>query len=180
MKPALLLVAPIYKPTQAQLEGDYRVARWYDAPDRAALLAQAAPDLRVAVTSGGTGMRAKLIDKLPRLELIACFGVGVDAIDLAAARARGIRVTNTPDVLTDDVADLALGLVLAAVRRIVAADRFVREGRWLDAPMALTGRVKGTQLGIVGMGRIGQAIAQRAAAFGMDIAYHGPRAKPVP
>ncbi|MDL1859495.1 2-hydroxyacid dehydrogenase [Betaproteobacteria bacterium PRO7] len=180
MKPALLLVAPIYAPTQARLESDYRVARWYDAPDRAALLAQAAPEVRVAVTSGGAGMKAELIGKLPRLELIACFGVGVDAIDLAAARARGIRVTNTPDVLTDDVADLALGLVLATVRRIVAADRYVREGRWLKGPMALTGRIKGTRLGIVGMGRIGQAIAQRAAAFGMDIAYHGPRAKPVP
>jgi hydroxypyruvate reductase len=180
MKPALLMVAPIHSATQARLESAYRVERWYDAPDRDALLAQVAPDVRVAVTSGGAGMKAALIEKLPRLELIACFGVGVDAIDLAAARARGIRVTNTPDVLTDDVADLALGLMLATVRRIVAADRYVRERRWLEGPMPLTGRMKGTRLGIVGMGRIGQAIAQRAAAFGMDIAYFGPRPKPVP
>jgi lactate dehydrogenase-like 2-hydroxyacid dehydrogenase len=118
--------------------------------------------------------------RLPQLQLIACFGVGVDAIDLPAAHARGIAVTNTPEVLTDDVADLALGLMLAALRGIAAADRFVRAGRWPHGAMALQRKVSGKRLGIVGMGRIGQAIARRAAAFDMTIAWHGPRAKPLP
>jgi lactate dehydrogenase-like 2-hydroxyacid dehydrogenase len=132
------------------------------------------------VTSGGAGIDRATIDRLPRLELIACFGVGVDAIDLVAARERGIAVTNTPDVLTGDVADLALGLLLATARRIVAGDRYVRSGAWSRGPMALASRVHGKRLGIVGMGRIGQAIAIRASAFGLQIAYHGPRAKPLP
>jgi len=114
------------------------------------------------------------------LRLIACFGVGVDAIDLAAARERGIAVTNTPDVLTDDVADLAIGLMLATMRGISAADRYVRAGLWLRGPMGVQTKVSGKALGIVGMGRIGQAIAKRAAAFGMPIAWTGPRAKDLP
>jgi len=114
------------------------------------------------------------------LKLIACFSVGLDSVDLAAARELGIAVTNTPDVLTDEVADLAVGLMLATSRRIAAADRFVRAGRWLDGGFALTSKVSGKRLGIVGMGRIGQAIARRAAAFDMQIAWHGPTAKDLP
>jgi lactate dehydrogenase-like 2-hydroxyacid dehydrogenase len=179
MKPTVLQVAPIYALTQAQLERDYRVLRYFDAGDKPAVLTQAA-EVRAAVTSGFAGMNAALIAQLPALELIACFGVGVDAIDLAAARARNIAVTNTPDVLTDDVADLAVGLMIAAMRRIPQADRYVREGRWLNAPMPMHSKVSGKRLGVIGMGRIGQAIARRAAAFDMTIAYHGPSKKNVP
>ena len=118
--------------------------------------------------------------QLPKLELIACFGVGVDAVDLPAAKARNIAVTNTPDVLTDDVADLAIGLMVATLRRIPQADRYVREGKWLKGTMPLHQKVSGRRLGIVGMGRIGQAIARRAAAFDMAIAYNGPSKKNVP
>src|SRR4030095_13812375 len=108
-------------------------------------------------------------DRTTRVRLIACFGVGVDAIDLAAARERGVAVTNTPDVLTDDVADLAIGLMLATLRGIAAADRYVRAGNWPRANMALQSKVSGKAIGIVGMGRIGPAIARRAAALELAI-----------
>jgi hydroxypyruvate reductase len=180
MKHDLLLVAPIHGPSQAHLEAVYEVHHLWEATDRDGFLASIAPRVEVLVTTGGAGASRALIERLPLLRLIACFGVGVDAIDLEATRERGITVTNTPDVLTEDVADLAMGLVLASLRGIVAADRYVRAGRWLRGPMRVQTRVGGKALGIVGMGRIGQAIAVRAAAFGMAIAWHGPRAKELP
>jgi len=161
-------------------EFGHAVEALYEAADRAATLRRLAPDVAVVVTSGGAGIDRATIAALPQLKLIACFGVGVDAIDLAAARERQIAVTNTPDVLTEEVADLALGLLLATARRIVAGDRYVRAGRWPGGAMPLASRVHGKRLGIVGMGRIGQAIATRGLAFGLQIAYHGPRPKPVP
>lgn len=180
MKPQVLQVAAIYGPSQARLEADYPVHRLWQAADRDALVREVAPQVEVVVTTGGAGAARSLIEQLPRLRLIACFGVGVDAIDLAAARERGIAVTNTPDVLTDDVADLAIGLMLAALRGIAAADRYVRAGLWLHAHMPLQTRLTGKRLGIVGMGRIGQAIAKRAVGFDLSIAWHGPRAKDLP
>lgn len=180
MKQDLLLIAPLYGPSQAQLEALYEVHPLWEAADRDGLLDLVAPRLEIAVTTGGVGAQRTLIERLPHLKLIACFGVGVDAIDLAAARERGVAVTNTPDVLTDDVADLAIGLMLATMRGISAADRYVRAGRWLRANMGLQSKVSGKSLGIVGMGRIGQAIARRAAAFDMSIAWNGPRARELP
>jgi lactate dehydrogenase-like 2-hydroxyacid dehydrogenase len=177
MKRDVLLVSPIHRGSQAKLEAEYAVHRLWEATNRDDLLVQVAPRTEILVTSGGAGASRELIERLRRLRLIACFGVGVDAIDLAAARERGIAVTNTPDVLTDDVADLAIGLMLATMRGISAADRYVRAGLWLRGPMGVQTKVSGKALGIVGMGRIGQAIAKRAAAFGMPIAWTGPRAK---
>jgi len=179
MKRDLLLIAPLYGPTQAHLEAVYEVHPLWEAADRAELLKRIAPRLEVAVTTGGVGATRALMEQLPHLKLIACFGVGVDAIDLPAARERGVAVTNTPDVLTDDVADLAIGLMLATLRGIAAADRYVRAGNWPRANMALQSKVSGKALGIVGMGRIGQAIARRAAAFDMSIAWNGPNPKSV-
>ena len=176
----ILQVAAIYGPSQAQLEADYTVHRLWQAPDRDAFVRDVAPRIEVLVTTGGAGAARALIEQLPRLRLIACFGVGVDAIDLAAARERGVAVTNTPDVLTDDVADLAIGLMLAALRGIATADRYVRAGLWLRANMPLQTRMSGKRLGIVGIGRIGQAIARRASAFGMSISWNGPRPKDLP
>jgi lactate dehydrogenase-like 2-hydroxyacid dehydrogenase len=180
MRPEILQVAAIYGPSQARLEADYTVHRLWQAPDRDAFVRDVAPRVEVLVTTGGAGASRALIEQLPRLRLIACFGVGVDAIDLAAARERGVAVTNTPDVLTDDVADLAIGLMLAALRGIATADRYVRAGLWLRANMPLQTRMSGKRLGIVGMGRIGQAIARRASAFEMSIAWNGPRPKDLP
>ncbi len=180
MKRDVLLVSPIHRASQAKLEAEYAVHRLWEAKERDELLAQVAPRTEILVTTGGAGASRELIERLPRLRLIACFGVGVDAIDLAAARERGIAVTNTPDVLTDDVADLAIGLMLATMRGISAADRYVRAGLWLRGPMGVQTKVSGKALGIVGMGRIGQAIARRAAAFDMPIAWTGPHAKDLP
>jgi D-3-phosphoglycerate dehydrogenase len=145
------------------------------------MLAAGRETIRAICTKGEIGADAALMDALPRTEIIACYGVGYDAIDVAAAKARGIRVTNTPDVLTEEVADLAIGLLLAAARRIPAGDAWVRDGSWkARGPMPLTRRVWGSRIGIVGLGRIGSAIARRAAAFGMPIAYSARQRKDGP
>jgi len=129
----------------------------------------------------GVGSTAKVDRKLlamfPNVKMISIFGVGYDGSDVAAVQERGIRVTHTPDVLTDDVADLAMGLILSIGRRIPQSDKFVRNGDWVSEPFTMTHKVTGTRLGVVGLGRIGQAIAKRAAAFDMSIAYTGRRAK---
>jgi lactate dehydrogenase-like 2-hydroxyacid dehydrogenase len=114
---------------------------------------------------------------LPKVEIVANFGVGYDGVDAAFAGKHGIMVTNTPDVLTEEVADLTLALLLATVRRVPQGDRYVREGQWLKGPMALTDSVQGKTLGIIGIGRIGRAIAKRAAAFNLRIVYQGPNQK---
>ncbi|MEO8937074.1 MAG: 2-hydroxyacid dehydrogenase [Burkholderiaceae bacterium] len=177
MKPELVLTAPIYAPTQRHLEAHYTVHRLWEASDQGAKLAELADRIDTVVTPGGRGMNAAEMRALPRLKLIACFAVGVDAVDVAAATERGIKVTNTPDVLTEDVADLALALILATIRRVAVGDRHVRSGAWLNGAMPLTQSLRGKTLGIVGMGRIGQAIAKRGEAFGLSIAYQGPHDK---
>src|SRR5262249_44911489 len=126
------------------------------------------------------GGNEALMDRLPALEIIALFGVGADAVDRAAARQRSIAVTNTPDVLTDDTADYAIGLVFALARRIVEGDRFVRRGGWLKGPLPDSTRIRGSRLGVVGMGRIGAAVAERATALGMEVHWTGPSAKALP
>ncbi len=136
-----------------------------------AAFAAVAPRVRALAASGDSKVGAGLIAALPALEIVSVMGVGYDGVDVEAAKARGVIVTHTPDVLNDDVADLALGLMLCAARQLPAADRYVREGRWLDAPMPLARKMSGARLGLVGIGRIGQAIAKRAEAFGMSIAY---------
>ncbi|MFP5405258.1 MAG: 2-hydroxyacid dehydrogenase [Gammaproteobacteria bacterium] len=174
----ILLMAPLYAPTQRELESRWTVHKLWEAADREALIASLADRCEVVVTSGGVGINAKTMAKLPKLKLVACFGVGVDAIDLPYCVEHGIAVTNTPDVLTEEVADLALALLLATVRRVPHGDRFVREGRWLRGSLPLTQSLQGRRVGIVGLGRIGQAIARRCAAFNTTIGWHGPRAKP--
>ena len=178
MKAEVLIVAAMMPRVMETLASDFTAHRLWEAADQAALLASVGPRIRAIATTGGRGAEAKLIAALPALEIIACYGVGVDAIDLAAARARGIVVTNTPDVLTDDVADLGVALLLAASRRICQGDRHVRSGAWLKGDMALMRKFTGSKVGILGLGRIGQAIARRCAAFDCEIAWHGPRAKP--
>ncbi len=138
-----------------------------------------APKIRAVAASGDSKVNAELIARLPALELISVMGVGYDGVDVAAAKARGVVVTHTPDVLNDDVADLAIGLMLSAARQLPAADRWVRDGSWVaKGPMPLARKMSGARLGIVGMGRIGQAIASRAAAFGMSIAYTARNPRP--
>jgi hydroxypyruvate reductase len=143
-----------------------------------AAFAGIAPRIRAIAGSGESRVNAELIAQLPALEIISVMGVGYDGIDVAAAKARGVMVTHTPNVLNDDVADLAIGLMLSTARQLPAADRYVRSGQWTSGPMPLARKMSGARLGLVGMGRIGQAIAQRAAAFGMPIAYTARNAKP--
>jgi lactate dehydrogenase-like 2-hydroxyacid dehydrogenase len=177
----VLLLCPLYEPTQRELESTWQVHRYHEAADKPALLASLAGTCEVIVTSGGRGAEAALMKQLPGLKLVSCFGVGVDAIDRDYCRAQGIAVTNTPDVLTDDVADLAVALMLASLRQIVAADRWVRDGSWVArGAMPLTTTVARRKVGIVGLGRIGAAIAQRCASFGTEVAYHGPNRKAAP
>lgn len=145
-------------------------------PLEAALADGSAARAGVLVTTAMIGVAPTLVERLPALRLIAVHGVGYDRVDVAHANARGVLVTHTPDVLTDDVADMALALVLATMRRIAANDRFVRAGRWPEQPLApLARRVTGARFGIVGLGRIGQAIARRLESFSPHIAYHNRR-----
>ena len=131
--------------------------------------------IRAVMTRGGEKVPAELIDRLPKLEIIANLGVGYDKVDVAAAARRGVVVTNTPGVLTDEVADFTVGLLLATIREIPQADRYVRAGGWSEKPFRLTASLRDRTIGLVGMGEIGQAIARRLEPFGRPIAYHARR-----
>lgn len=176
MKPELVITAALVpQPIMDELARDYTLWPLWEMQDRAAGLAAVADRVRGIVTTGQSGASAELIDALPKLEIISSYGVGVDAIDRAHAQARGVVVTNTPDVLNDDVADLTIALMLATARRLCEGDRHVRNGQWLKGPLGLGHRVSGKRLGILGLGRIGQAIARRAEGFDMAISYHQRR-----
>lgn len=169
-KPELVMVAPL--PTLAEVEADFVVHRLWEAPDRDAFLAKVAPTARGIVTTGVHGADAALMDTLPKAEVVAIFGVGFDAVDLDHAKRRGIVVTNTPEVLTDDVADLALALALALCRRLVGADQFVRAGNWKPGRnVPLARKFAGSKVGILGLGRIGAAVARRVAGFDCETHY---------
>jgi lactate dehydrogenase-like 2-hydroxyacid dehydrogenase len=178
VKPEIVLTGPMYPDTMRQLDENFTVHRLWQASDKKEFLAPLAERVRGIATPGGVGADAALMDALPNAKIISCFAVGVDAVDLEAAKARGIRVTNTPDVLTDCVADLAVALVLASARLVVRGDRFVRSGQWLKGGLEFGRKISGSKLGILGLGRIGVAVAERAAAFKMEIVWNGPRPKP--
>jgi hydroxypyruvate reductase len=176
-RPDVLVVARLWPPMMEALHGAFHVHDRVHQGEPAAFAA-IAPRVRAIAASGESKVTREMMAQLPALEMISVFGVGYDGIDVAAARERGIAVTNTPNVLNDEVADLALGLVLAVARRIPQADRYVREGKWSAGPMPLARKVSGARLGIVGLGRIGMAIAKRAEAFDMSIAYTARSEKP--
>jgi hydroxypyruvate reductase len=171
MKPDLLLMSPMLDRTEQSLAALCEVHRLFAAENKDAFLDAVAPRIRAVATGGSLGLPRKLMDRLPALEIVAINGIGTDAVDLVEAKRRGVRVTTTPDVLTDDVADMAMCLLLAAFRRICEGDRFVREGRWPTASLPLARRVTGKRVGILGLGRIGRAIARRAESFNMPISY---------
>src|SRR5215469_14538662 len=161
-----------------RLENEFAIHPLWEAKDPLAFLATVAGRARGFASFTGYPVPAKLIEALPKLEIIATMSVGTDHIDLAAAKARGIAVTNAPDVLTDCVADLGMGLTINLARNLVAADRFVRAGDWTKGLFPLATKLGGTTMGIVGLGRIGKAVAKRGAAFGMRIVYYGRRRVP--
>ena len=169
-KPEILTVAKLWPPYLEELQQTYVVHDRTHELD-AATFAQIAPRIKAIAGGGESQVTRALMSQLPALEMISVFGVGYDRYDLAAARERGIPITNTPDVLTDDVADMGISLMLAIARTIPQADKYVREGKWPNGPMPLARKVTGARLGIVGLGRIGSAIARRAAGFDMSIAY---------
>jgi hydroxypyruvate reductase len=177
-KPEVLELIDVHPGTTARLDRAYLLHRLWQASDRKDFVAEVAPRVRAAVTNGIVGMKGELIEALPELEIIGVFGVGVDAVDLAVAKTRGVRVTNTPEVLTEGVAELAFALLLSVARRIPFNDRFVRAGRWpKEGDPALSSSLAGRRLGIVGLGRIGRRVAELAEAFGMAVCYTGPRRK---
>jgi len=173
MKPEIVVAPRLYEPVLAALDARFGVHRLWEAQESLTFLAPLAERIRGFASFTGYRVGAELIAALPKLEIIATMSVGTDHIDLAAARARGIRVTNAPDVLTDCVADTGMALVLATARRLVVADRYVRSGAWVIGGFPLAAKVGGATMGIVGLGRIGKAVAKRAAGFDMRIVYHG-------
>lgn len=175
-KPDVLAVARLHPLFRQALDTLYTVHDRTHELDPAAFDALA-PRIVAVAASGESSVPGALLQRLPAARVVSVFGVGYDGVDVPAAIERGVPVTHTPGVLSEDVADLAMALMLAVARRIAEADRFVRDGRWPQGPLALGRKVSGARLGIVGMGRIGQAIAQRAQAFGMTIAYTARTAK---
>jgi hydroxypyruvate reductase len=173
----IVIVGPMYPACQARLEAEFTAHKLWEAADRDALLRAIADRVRGIAVYALHGCAAALIEALPRVEIIACMGIGVDRVDLACAQKHGIRVTNTPDVVTPDTADTAMALMLAVERGIPQGDRFVRSGEWVNGDFAFGRSLGKRRLGIVGLGRIGSAIARRCEAFDMEIAYHGPREK---
>ena len=153
------------------LEANYDVLKLWEAADRDAFVRAHGTDVRAIATRGDLGASADVMSKLPKLEIVACYGVGTDAIALGYAKTKGIRVTNTPDVLTADVADMGIALLLAVARQIPHGDAYVRDGSWSAANMDLVTRVSGKKAGIVGMGRVGSTVARRLVGFDCDVAY---------
>lgn len=174
----ILLLKAILPDTIRALEERFVLHRLERATDRDAFLREVGPAILGVVVGGQAPAGSDLFARLPSLEIVANFGVGYDTIDVAAAKQRGAVVTNTPDVLTEEVADLALGLLLATVRRIPQADRYLRSGTWPNAAFPLSPSLRGRHVGILGLGRIGRAIAARLDGFGCAIAYHGRRRQP--
>lgn len=172
MKPEILMPGPMLQSCMDALDDAFVVHRLWAAPDPARLLAEVGPRVRGVATAKGCD--AALIAALPKLEIIASFGVGYDSVDVAAAQARGVRVTNTPDVLNDAVAELTIGMMVALARRLPQADAWVRSGRWKrEGAMPLTLQLTGAKAGILGLGRIGKEIARRLEAMRVTVSYHG-------
>ncbi len=174
-RPEILMLGPMPMAI-ANLEARFTVHKLWEAADREALMSMLADRVRGIATGGHIRTDAALMDRFPKLEIVSNFGVGYDSVDAAHAATRGVIVTNTPDVLTEEVADTAFGLLLMTARELGAAERHLREGKWTAGAYPLTrSTLRGKTLGIVGYGRIGKAIAERAKAFGLKLAYHNRR-----
>ena len=179
MKPDILITAPLPPFLHDPLKAEYECHEYAAAKDKQAALAGAGPVVRGLVQGGGTITSTALLDALPKLEIISVFGVGYDGVPVDYCRKRGIKVTNTPDVLTDDVADVAVALVMMSGRGFARLERFARNGEWEKRGPDLTTKLAGKRVGILGLGRIGKAIAHRVSALGMKVAYTGRKAQPV-
>jgi hydroxypyruvate reductase len=180
MKQEIILVAKVFHRTQEIIEKEFTAHRLYEAKDRDAFVKEFGPKVRAIATMGAGGANAALMDAMPKLELISHFGVGYDSIDVDAAKKRGIHVTNTPDVLNECVADTAIALTLNTLRKFPQSEAHLRSNYWeTRGAYPLTTSLGGKTMGIIGLGRIGEAIAKRAQASGMKIAYHNRNKKDV-
>jgi len=178
-KRELLMMTPLPEPQMAQLQKDYTLHLLWKSKDPEGMLNGIRDNVQGMVSVFARPVTARLIEALPNLEIIAQFGVGYESIDIKTARERGVVVVNTPDVVTDDTADIGIGLTLCVLRRMVESDIYARTGQWSKkGVMPLGHSLRGKTMGIVGLGRVGAAVAKRAEAFGMKIVWHGPRAKP--
>jgi lactate dehydrogenase-like 2-hydroxyacid dehydrogenase len=171
----ILVVSPLRHTCMDALAESFTLHKLYEAADPAAFIAEVGPRIRGIA---GSHVDSRLMEKLPKLEIIANFGVGYDTVDVAAARARGIKVTNTPTVLNDAVAEMTIGLMITLARRILGADRFVRQRQWLAGGYPLQRELTGKTVGILGLGRIGKEIAVRAQAMKMRVVYNGRHRQP--
>ncbi|MBY8976475.1 2-hydroxyacid dehydrogenase [Rhodobacteraceae bacterium NNCM2] len=179
MKPEIIMIGPMLKTAMDDLEATYTVHRYWEAADKPALLAEIGPRIRAIATDGHSGVPTEVFEACPGIELIASFGVGYDNIDIPTAKARGIRVTTTPDVLNDAMAEITIGLMIALARKLPQADQWVRNGNWVPGQSyGLTSELTGATVGILGLGRIGKEIATRAQAMKMRVVYHGRREQP--
>lgn len=178
-KPHILQVGPYPQWDEEPLNEAFQVHRYFEAEDKQAFLSQVGPQVRGIATRGELGANRTMIEACPNLEVISVYGVGYDAVDLGACRERGIRVTNTPDVLTNDVADLGIAMLLVQSRGIIGAETWVKDGSWAAKGLyPLKRRVWGRKAGVLGLGRIGFEVAKRLRGFDMDIAYSDVSAKP--
>ncbi|MEM7404274.1 MAG: 2-hydroxyacid dehydrogenase [Pseudomonadota bacterium] len=168
----LLQVAPVPPILTDRLHQEYRLHDFVNPSDPDRILAEIGPSIRGVIAGGMKGPDAELINRLENLEIVASFSVGFDATDVVAAQRRGVVVTHTPEVLTGDVADLAIALILMVTRRVGEAEQFLRDGKWQQGRMDLGTTVRGKRLGILGLGRIGNAVARRAAVFGLHVQYY--------
>jgi lactate dehydrogenase-like 2-hydroxyacid dehydrogenase len=177
-KPPILQIGPYPQWDQEPLDAAFQVHRYFEATDKAKLLAQVGPSIKAIATRGELGANRGMIEACPNLQLISVYGVGFDAVDLQACRERGIRVTNTPDVLTNDVADLGVAMMLCQSRGMLGAETWVRDGSWAGKGLyPLKRRVWGRRAGVLGLGRIGFEVAKRLKGFDLQIAYSDVEAK---
>jgi lactate dehydrogenase-like 2-hydroxyacid dehydrogenase len=177
-KPPILQIGPYPQWDQEPLDAAFQVHRYFEATDKAKLLAEVGPSIKAIATRGELGANRGMIEACPNLQLISVYGVGFDAIDLQACRERGIRVTNTPDVLTNDVADLGVAMMLCQSRGMLGAETWVRDGSWAEKGLyPLKRRVWGRRAGVLGLGRIGFEVAKRLKGFDLQIAYSDVEAK---
>ncbi|XP_071715994.1 hydroxyphenylpyruvate reductase-like isoform X2 [Rutidosis leptorrhynchoides] len=174
----VLMTYPMSSYLQQQLDNRFNVFYLWNITNRVEFFNENSGSIRAVVGDTNVGANRELIDSLPALEIVSTFSVGLDKIDLEYCKKKGIKVTNTPDVLTDDVADLAIGLILATSRRICECDRYVKAGLWKKGDFRLTTKFSGKKVGIIGLGRIGTAIAKRAEAFNCTVSYYSRSQKP--
>jgi lactate dehydrogenase-like 2-hydroxyacid dehydrogenase len=169
----VLMPVPMMPMIQEGLAKSFTLLKAWEQPNPEDFMTTHAGDVRGVAAGFAKRFDSAFLRRFPKLEIVSNFGVGYDSVDAAWCSQNHIIVTNTPDVLTEEVADLAIGLLLATVRQIPQADAYVRRGAWLQAPFPLSTTLRGRSIGIVGFGRIGKAIAERLAGFGVRVAYHG-------